>query len=108
MADDRGRFSIPTRVLLTRTQRDRLLALCRVEDRDPAEIISAIVGAYLDSRQDLGLPSDDSPPDAIDRESLRRHLRRLRMEANRLGADAPAWLGDYIADLEHELTTHQP
>lgn len=105
MADDCGRFSIATRLLLTPTQRERLLALCRVEERDPTEVISAIVGAYLDSRDDLAASHTDSSATTSDHESLRRHLRRLRLEAQRLGDAAPTWLRGYIADLEHELTT---
>ncbi len=104
MADDRGRFSIPTRLLLTPTQRERLLALCRSDDRDPAEVVSAIVGAYLDSRDDLVAPCHDSSSATSDHESLRRQLRRLRREAHRLGDNAPAWLRGYIVDLERELT----
>jgi hypothetical protein len=103
MAIDDGRFSIPMRLLLTHTQRDPLLRWCRAEDRDPAEIVSAIVGAALDSRSDLYQPADESQAGEDQGESLRRHLRRLRVAARRQGDDSPAWLDGYIRDLEQEL-----
>lgn len=103
MTDEDGHFSIPTRLLLTATQRARLLALCRQQGRDLTDVVSAIVGAYLDGRDDLVLPPETPAPALQDREALRRQVRRLRMEAQRLGAAAPAWLHAYIAELEQEL-----
>jgi hypothetical protein len=99
-----GRFSIAARLLLNEAQRDRLLVLCRQEALDVSDLITRIVGAYLDERDDL--PSVDRTPPPVsedEQRQTRRILRQLRAQAGRLGDNAPDWLRAYIADLEASL-----
>jgi hypothetical protein len=35
--------------------------------------------------------------------AVERQLRRLKMQAKQLGADAPPWLASYISELEQEV-----
>ena len=101
---DEGRFSITVRLLLTETQRERLLALCQREQRDVVDVVTQIIGSYLDQREDLTIADIAPPPRSpAEHTSLQRHLRELRMHAGQLGDEAPPWLRRYIAQLEQEL-----
>jgi len=101
MQDD-GRFSISTRLLLNTAQRDRLLALCQQEQVEVAELITRIVGEYLNARADV-VRSDGGEAKTLDYALLERNLRQLRIQARQLGPEVPQWLQTYIADLEREL-----
>ena len=102
--EDDGRYSIPVRLLLNRTQRDRLLALCQHEHADVVEVVTQIVGQYLDTRPEL-VPAEAPAPTIVlhDSDMLRRHLRRLKAQAQQMGTAAPPWLHSYIAELEQDL-----
>ena len=103
MAQD-GQFSIAVRLLLTDEQRGRLFALCQQEQADVTDVVTKIIGSYLDTRNDLTIEEQASPDTAHhEADALRRQLRQLRMQASRLGADTPAWLRGYITELEQEL-----
>jgi predicted DNA-binding protein len=105
---DEGRFSITARLLLTEIQRERLLALCQQRHADVADVITEIIGNYLDHRQDLSVASVAAPPASPEeREALHRHLRQLRMQASRLGPETPPWLRQYIAELEQEIAAQR-
>lgn len=106
--EDDGRYSLPVRLLLNRTQRDRLLALCQREHADVVDIVTRIVGDYLDAHADL-VPAEAAAPTTVLRDSdmLRRHLRRLKAQAQRMGTAAPPWLHSYIAELEQDLAQYR-
>ena len=104
MTEHEGRFSIPTRLLLTNEQRMKLEQLVRSEGLDLADIVSQIVAEYLEP-----LPASQAPaaPTDAERQAELRHRRaelaRLRARRNSAGDAAPAWLDSYIAELEAEL-----
>jgi hypothetical protein len=101
---EEGRFSIAARLLLTDVQRERLFALCQQQHADVSDVISEIVGQYLDRRDDLLLAELAAPPaSSDDHDILQRHLRQLRIQASRMGAETPPWLRHYIADLERDI-----
>lgn len=101
---DEGRFSITVRLLLTETQRERLLALCQRERRDVVDAVTQIIGSYLDQREDLTMADvAPQPTSPAEHASLQRHLRELRMHAGQMGPETPPWLRRYIAQLEQEL-----
>lgn len=101
---DQGQFSTPIRLLLTPTQRGRLLALCQERHADVTDVITEIVGAYLDTRTDLIVPpTTQQTPSTTDQMAIERQLRRLKMQAKQLGEDAPPWLASYIGELEQEV-----
>ena len=103
MAEE-GRYSIIVRLLLTAEQRGRLFELCHRQQIDVVDALTNIIGDYLDRRDDLSPPSDNSASQAeLQREATRRQLRQLRAQASRLGSDAPPWLNSYIADLEEDV-----
>lgn len=100
---DEGRYSINARLLLTHEQRLRLFALCQQRQLDLSDVLSEIVSAFLDSRDDLHVVErDTTAEDEQRRELQRRQIRQLRIQASRLGEHAPAWLRSYLADLERE------
>jgi len=101
---EEGRFSITVRLLLTEIQRERLLALCQHEQHDVADVVTEIVGSYLDRRDDLTVADVAPPPTSpAEHAALQRHLRQLRMQASRMGPETPPWLRHYIAEIEQEL-----
>lgn len=105
---DVGQFSTPIRLLLTPTQRGRLLALCQERQADVTDMISEIVGAYLNTRTDLVIPqTTPQSPSTTDQMAVERQLRRLKMQAKQLGDDAPPWLASYITELEQEVAQNR-
>lgn len=99
-----GQFSIPVRLLLTSEQRNRLFVLCQQDHADVTDVVTKIIGNYLDTREDLIMPVEEAPDTTqAEHAALRRQLRQLRMQASRLGSDTPPWLHGYIAELEQEL-----
>jgi hypothetical protein len=102
---EEGRFSIAARLLLNDVQRERLFALCQQRHADVSDVISEIVGEYLDRRDDLLVADLAAPPATpAEHDALQRHLRQLRLQASRMGAETPPWLRNYIADLEREIS----
>ena len=105
---EEGRFSIAARVLLTNAQRKRLLALCQQRQADVSDVITEIVGEYLDRREDLSVAEIASPPESsAERNVLRRQLHQLRIQASQYGSETPAWLRQYIAELEQEIASQR-
>lgn len=101
---EEGRFSIAARVLLTDPQRERLLALCQQRQADVSDMITEIVSQYLDQHDDLSVAEVAAPPASpAEHDALQRHLRQLRIQASRMGAETPPWLRAYIAEMERDL-----
>lgn len=103
MTERAGLFSIPTRLLLTPEQRVKLEALVRTRDIELSDLLSEIVGEYLDAQPDQ--PPAAAPPadTAADLRTRQAELVRLRARRDAAGSAAPAWLGAYIAELEAEI-----
>ncbi len=103
MTERAGLFSIPTRLLLTPEQRVKLEALVRTRDTDLADLLSEIVGAYLDAQPNL--PASAPPPSdaSADLRARRAELTRLRARRDAAGSAAPAWLQAYIVEIEAEV-----
>ena len=104
-----GFFVLPCRLMLPSEQRERLERLCRARGMDISDVASEIVLAYLDELPDSDLaeprPADVGP---TLHEQLRQHqreLRRLRNSQQQLGPAAPAWLANYINDIEREIAS---
>ncbi|WP_110518361.1 hypothetical protein [Herpetosiphon llansteffanensis] len=102
-----GFFTLPCRVILPAEQRDRLERLCRARSMEVSDLVSELVVQYLDEVPDAALAEPIPEPYAPSlSEQLRqneRELRRLRMRQNQLGASAPGWLDNYVADIEREI-----
>jgi outer membrane protein TolC len=104
MTEQQGMFTIPTRLYLTPAQRARLEQLVREQEVDLADLVSQIVGAYLDALPDAPPPPPTPIPDqAMELRQRRSELQRLRARYEAAGPDAPAWLGAYLAELEDEV-----
>lgn len=105
-----GVFALPCRLLLPMAQRDRLERLCRGRDQDINEVVSAIVQDYLDQLPDdqLAAPRvSEVPGHLAPHHDQQRELRRLRLRQQQLGSDSPAWIAEYIAELEAEIVSEQ-
>jgi hypothetical protein len=100
-----GAVTIPIRLFLTTEARRQIEAWTHAREIDLADLVSQIVAGYLDTLPDT--PSTLVPePTADSGERLRQRraeLGRLRARRDVAGAQAPAWLASYIADLEAEL-----
>jgi hypothetical protein len=99
-----GAVTIPIRLFLTAEARGQIEAWTHAREIDLAGLVSQIVGDYLDTLPDTP-PAPPAP--AEDRgEQLRQRraeLGRLRARRDAAGAQVPAWLASYIAELEAEL-----
>lgn len=88
---------LPVRIYLSAEQRAALAAAT-----DAEAVIAQRVAAAL-----AALPPPEPPPPAspprIDRQRLRAAIAELRDRRARDGADAPAWIDPYIAQLEEQL-----
>jgi hypothetical protein len=97
--------TIPIRLFLTAEARERIEAWTRAREIDQADLVSQIVADYLDTLPD----APPAPAPASNRDSgeqlrqRRAELGRLRARRDAAGAQAPAWLASYIAELESEL-----
>ncbi|HEX9439337.1 MAG TPA: hypothetical protein VF909_06645 [Roseiflexaceae bacterium] len=100
-----GAVTIPIRLYLTAEARQQIEAFTHARAIDLADLVSQIVAGYLDTLPDT--PPDSAPEPARDSvEQLRQRraeLGRLRARRDASGAQAPAWLASYIAELEAEL-----
>ena len=96
--------TIPIRLFLTAEARDQIDGWTHSHKLDLAELVSDILAGYLDT-----LPATPPVPSAPSRDSAeqlrqrRAELGRLRARRDAAGAQAPAWLSSYIAELEAEL-----
>lgn len=102
MIDQPGLFSIPTRLLLRPEQRAKLEAIVYAREADLAELVSEIVGDYLDAQAEVALPPAPAPSAAAELRQRRAELARLRSRRDSAGSAAP-WLISYIAALEAEI-----
>jgi hypothetical protein len=102
---EEGRFTVPTRIYLTQSQRAKLQHLLDGADRELDDWLTELVAAQLD-----GLP--EPPPEQVSAvgdqsaEELRRRrteLRRLRPRLHDPHNPPPAWLTQMVADLEAEV-----
>ncbi|MBA3469032.1 MAG: hypothetical protein H0T53_05255 [Herpetosiphonaceae bacterium] len=102
-----GYFVLPMRLILPAEQRERLERLCRGRQQEISDVVSEIVSAYIEELPDDQLadprPEVQGPSVAEQIRQHERELRRLRMRQTQLGAAAPAWLANYVADIEREL-----
>ena len=100
-----GAVTIPIRLFLTPEARERIEAWTHARERDLADLVSQIVADYLDTLPDTS-PAPAPEPNRDNAEQLRQRraeLGRLRARRDAAGAQAPAWLASYIAELEAEL-----
>ncbi len=98
-----GTYTISTRLFLTAEQRAKLEQLVRAERVDVADMVSTMVGTYLDT---LPTPENTAATSAdrrMDTRQRRAELARLRARRDAAGTSAPTWLNTYIADLEAEI-----
>jgi hypothetical protein len=98
-----GAVTIPIRLYLTAMARQQIEAFTHARGIDLADLVSQIVAGYLDT-----LPDTPPAPEPIrnSAEQLRQRradLGRLRARRDAAGAQAPAWLASYIAELEAEV-----
>jgi hypothetical protein len=100
-----GALTIPIRLFLTAEAREQIEAWMHAREIDLSALVSQIVGDYLDTQPDTS-PAPDPAPASDNAEQLRQRraeLGRLRARRDAAGAQAPAWLMSYIAELEAEL-----
>jgi hypothetical protein len=94
-------------LILPADQRDRLERLCRGRQQEISDVVSEIVSAYIEDLPDDQLadprPEVQGPSVAEQIRQHERELRRLRMRQTQLGSSAPAWLANYVIDIEREL-----
>ena len=98
-----GAVTIPIRLFLTAEARERIEAWTHARERDLADLVSQIVADYLDTLPDTA-PAPEPARDSGELLRQRRgELGRLRARRDAAGAQAPAWLASYIAELEAEI-----
>jgi hypothetical protein len=100
--DHRNLNQIPTRVYLTPEQRAQFDQLVRERKIELADLVTQSVAAYLDTLPSVPL-EEPAPTPAPDLRERRTDLARLKARRDAAGADAPAWLHAYIAEMEAEL-----
>ncbi len=102
-----GYFVLPCRLILPTEQRERLERLCRGRQQEISDVVSEIISAYIEELPDDQLadprPEVQGPSVAEQIRQHERELRRLRMRQTQLGPAAPAWLANYVVDIEREL-----
>ncbi len=98
---ERGEAAVPVRLYLAPAQRQHFDDWTHMYRAGLPDLISAVVGQYLDRLPDISRAPTLPPPTDIQR--LRGDLGRLRARRDAEGRLAPAWLGQYIADLEAEI-----
>lgn len=103
MTEQHGTYTIPTRLLLTAEQRTKLEQLVRAERVDVADMVSSMVGTYLDTLPTPENAAATSADRRIDARQRRAEVARLRARRDAAGSSAPTWLNTYIKDLEAEL-----
>ena len=100
-----GAATIPIRLFLTPMARQQIETWTHAREIDLADLVSQVVADYLQTLPDgetapLPEPVADS---AAQLRQRRAELGRLRARRDADGAQAPAWLASYIAELEAEV-----
>src|SRR5262245_32002451 len=104
MTEQKGTFTVPTRLFLSPEHRARLERMVREYETDLAELVSWIVADYLDALPEAEPPPPDPSPDhSAELRKQRAELARLRARQEAAGPNAPAWLANYIAEIEAEI-----
>ena len=98
-----GAVTVPIRLYLTPTAREKIEQWTHARQLDLADLVSQIVGSYLDALP-YSPPAPAAPhDDSAEVRQRRAELSRLRARHDAAGAGAPAWLASYIAELEAEV-----
>jgi hypothetical protein len=100
-----GAVTIPIRLFLTAEARRQIESFTHAHKIDLADLVSQIVGGYLDTLPNTA-PVPTPEPTSAGAEQLqqrRAELGRLRARRDAAGAQAPTWLASYIAELEAEI-----
>jgi hypothetical protein len=98
-----GAATIPIRLFLTPMARQQIEAFTHAHGIELADLVSQIVAGYLDTLPDIA-PAPEPVRDSGEQLRQRRgELGRLRARRDAAGAQAPAWLASYIAELEAEV-----
>jgi hypothetical protein len=98
-----GAATIPIRLFLTPMAREQIEAFTHARGIELADLVSQIVAGYLDTLPDTA-PAPEPVRDSGELLRQRRgELGRLRARRDAAGAQAPAWLASYIAELEAEV-----
>ncbi len=100
---DDGRFTIPTRLYLTASQRAKLQHLLDELDRELDDWLTEIVEAQLAGRPDPPPITGAAAQVADELRRRRAELRRLRPRLHDPHNPPPAWLVQMVADLEAEV-----
>src|SRR5262245_21342372 len=93
--------AIPTRLYLTPAARERIEQLIHERGVELADLISEVVAAYVDTLPQP--PPEPAPDHSQELRQRRAELARLRARRDASGAGAPAWLNEYIAEIEAEV-----
>ena len=96
-----GTVAIPTRLYLTPAARERIEQLTDERGVELADLISEVVAAYVDTLPHP--PPEPAPDHSQELRQRRAELARLRARRDASGASAPAWLNEYIAEIEAEV-----
>ncbi len=94
--------AIHVRMYLTPEQREAFEEHLAAHDIELAAMVSQIVAEYLATLPAIPAPVAAAPP-RLDIGKRRADLARLRTRRDAAGSAAPAWLNDYIAEMESEL-----
>lgn len=103
MTQQQGTFTIPTRLFLTLEQRKRLEVLIREREIELADLVSQIVGDYLEALPAFTPPVEAPRDYRPEIQRYRAELARLRQQERDAGVNAPPWLAAYIAEIESEI-----
>jgi hypothetical protein len=104
MTEQKGTFTVPTRLFLSPEHRARLEQMVRDYDTNLADLVSWIVADYLDALPEAPPPPPEPPPDhSAELRKRRAELARLRAQQEAAGPHAPAWLTSYIAEIEADI-----
>ncbi|MEO7913248.1 MAG: hypothetical protein ABIV47_26670 [Roseiflexaceae bacterium] len=98
-----GAAIIPIRLFLTTIARQQIDVYTHTRGVELADLVSQIIAGYLETLPDTA-PAPEPARD--NNEHLRQRqaeLGRLRARRDTAGAQAPAWLASYIAELEVEV-----
>ncbi|NCC36492.1 MAG: hypothetical protein EOM24_31440 [Chloroflexia bacterium] len=104
-----GRFTIPTRIYLEPSERERLLALLRREGRTLDDLVTALVQAHLAHVPEPAEPSSEHQERAVGETMVgelhqrRTELRRLRFKLHDPHNEPPHWLRTMVSELEAEI-----
>jgi hypothetical protein len=98
-----GAVIVPIRLYLTPTARQQLDEWTHSHELELANLVSQIVGEYLDTLPETAPMPEAAHDSAADLRQRRAELSRLRARRDAAGAAAPAWLASYIAELEAEV-----